>query len=88
MLVTLCTVRQAMLQVRQVWAPPAAQAVLLISPWHHAGAVNRYRPAAPASRGREAEAQDKAAGAEPQLLLHGCQVPGLLPNVSIPAWLT
>lgn len=35
----------------------------------------RQGPAAPVPRGGEAQAQEEAAGAEPQLLLHGRQVP-------------
>ncbi len=38
----------------------------------------REGPFAPAPRGGEAEAQAEAAGAAPQLVLHGRQVPGML----------
>ena len=48
------------------------------------GAVKRYRPPAPARGSREAEEQAQEAGAVAQLLLHGRQVPGVLPDVR--AW--
>ena len=44
----------------------------------HHGACQRYRPLAPSCGPGEAEAQAEAACSEPQLLLHGRQVPGLL----------
>uniref|UniRef100_A0A8R7V7W6 Uncharacterized protein n=1 Tax=Triticum urartu TaxID=4572 RepID=A0A8R7V7W6_TRIUA len=42
------------------------------------GAPERHRPAQPAGGAREAQAQEEAPRAVPQLLLHGRQVPGLL----------
>ncbi|XP_039820398.1 uncharacterized protein LOC120682511 isoform X1 [Panicum virgatum] len=41
------------------------------------GAPERHRPAQPAGGAREAQAQEEAPRPVPQLLLHGCQVPGL-----------
>jgi len=49
--------------------------------WRRAGAVQRYRPAAPARRPGKAEVQIQAPRAVAQLVLHGRQVPGLLPDV-------
>jgi hypothetical protein len=43
-----------------------------------AGALQRHRPAEPARGAGEAQAQEEAPRPVPQLLLHGCQVPGLL----------
>lgn len=40
----------------------------------------RQGPVAPVSRGGEAQAQEEAAGAEPQLVLHGRQVPRWAPG--------
>jgi len=47
------------------------------SPLHHA---DRSRPPAPAGRVRGQAAQAEAPGTEPQQLLHGCEVPRLLPD--------
>ncbi|XP_039818557.1 uncharacterized protein LOC120681079 [Panicum virgatum] len=44
----------------------------------HYGALERHRPAEPAGGAGEAQAQEEAPRAVPQLFLHGCQVPGLL----------
>jgi hypothetical protein len=47
----------------------------------HAGAASRYRPVASASGAGEAFTQVEAFSAEPEFVLHGCKVPGVLPNV-------
>ena len=42
------------------------------------GAIQRHRPPQPTRGAREAQAQEEAPRAVPQLILHGCQVPGML----------
>ncbi|KAL5665401.1 hypothetical protein ACJX0J_025509, partial [Zea mays] len=48
------------------------------------GSPERHRPSEPAGRARETQAQEEAPRPIPQLLLHGCQVPGMLQHVSFP----
>ena len=48
-----------------------------------AGAGVRHRPAQPSGGAGEAQAQAAPPGCLPQLILHGCQVPGLLHHVSV-----
>ncbi len=51
-----------------------------------AAAPHGYRFAEPSCRTREVQAQAQALGPVAQQLLHGRQVPGLLPNVRSVAW--
>ena len=73
---------RALWQQQRPLSPSPAPACSSLTRPAPTGAGVRHRPAAPSGGAGEAEAQAPPPRGFPQLLLHGCEVPGLLHHVS------